>query len=598
MTNNFLSDIFKIPLSAPSLLVIMFALLFYIFIKLSLESFKQYKTKSSLINSQNKKYSLLFTILAILVFVSSVCFHFYKITEFPAAGHEDDAKIVITAYIIKNTGHDSSNKFIPYFPDLKLFYHNELVDREAQRGIPIYMQVFLQYFMHPGHYSLRLESTLITLFTTLVIIFTLLILDIDFRAAMIFGALFILLPWSRIFARTTPECTSYCFASSCYVLSLFYLIKKKDALSIIFYLTTLSILYISYSPGLLLAPISSILIPLVFRFHSKEYEKLSTVLITTSIILLGVLYFNFNEDAGYQYVISRAQDKIGLIGIKNFNISELTSTFAKNANIYLANYLSYFLPQFLFIAGDGNLRHHTGFGGQLFITLCIAFYVGLFYIIERFKSNLYFKTLLVFTLISCIPAAISIEGYINSIIKLPLHALRSASMLPPVGIILFLGFRQIFHKNKILLIIYLLAISLNVYYFYVDYFNNYSRKLGNNWICDSGLVKTTQKAIKILKKHPEKKLFYFCSPYSIPYNNLYTIGVKHLLKGDGILSNIFEYLEFKNKIPPQKGDIFVIQESFDTFEVLNLNKKIKFILRVQNPSLSNKFGSSLFEIAE
>lgn len=576
----------------------MFVLIFYIFVQVGFESLKQYLTKLSLVNLASKRNSLLLTAITILIFISSIFFHFYKMADVPPSGHEDDAKIVIAAYIIKNTGHDSSNKFIPHFPDLKIYYHSQLAYQEPQRGIPIYIQVFLQYFVHPGHYSLRLESTLITLFTTLVIIFTLLILGIDFRAAIALGSLFILLPWLRILARTTPECTSYCFASSCYILSLFYLIKKQNALSILFYLITLSVLYISYSPGLLLAPMSSVLIPMILRTHSDKYKRLSAVLLTASILILILLYFNFREDAGFKYVIGRAQSKQGLVGIVNFNVNELYTTFIKNADIYFANYISYFLPPFLFIVGDENLRHHTGFGGQLFTTLCIAFYIGLVCMVEEYKSSLYFKVLLVFCLLSCIPAAISLEGYVDSMTKLPLHALRSASFLPPIGIILFLGFRRVFQKSKLLFAIYLLAISLNVYYFYVDYFKNYSNKLGNNWVCDSGLVKTTQKAIKILKKHPEKRLFYYCAPFSILYHNLETIGINHILKGDGILSNIYEYLVSKDEVPLRKGDIFITQESFDTFEFLNLKKEFRFILRVRNPNLSNKVGSSVFEIAE
>lgn len=572
-------------ISAPALLVILLLLVSFGLFQILLETLK---------NHNKKQNNIL--LLSILVFCVSIIFHFYKMTEVPPSGHEDDSKIVITAYILKNTWQDSSQKFIPYFPDLKIYYHNEHIGGEAERGIPIYIQTFIQYFTGPGHFSFRLESTVITLCITILIVGITCFLSKNISTSLMFGSLFTILPWARIFARTTTESTSYCFASACFIFSLFYLVKKKNFIGILIYLLSLSILYISYSPGILLAPLASILIPFILRLHSSEYKDLSTKIFIASVVLLGVLYFNFKEDAGFKHVIARAQYAQGLAGIENFDLQQLASTFLKNASTYTANYLSYLLPNFLFLTGDGNLRHNTGFSGQLFCTLCLAFYIGFIYLISMAKQELSLRLLLGYLLISFIPASVSLEGALDPITRLPLHALRAGSMLPIVGIILFLGLVQISKKSKILFSVYLLAICLNAYFFYSDYFYNYPKRLGNSWITDPGLPQTTQEALKIIKKYPSKKLFYHCSAYSIIYHNLDIIGINALLKGDGILSNVYSYLDYKDRIPIQEGDLLVVQEPFD---YAGLNKKFKFILRVRNQYLpNNDFGASLIEILE
>lgn len=596
MISPLIIETLKNPISSPFLIVTQFILIILVIYKVSKESVSSFIEKTRTMTKAEKKKSLYFAIFSVLIFLGTIVFHFYKMTEVPPSGHEDDAKIVISAYILKNTGHDSAGKVIPYYPDLRIFYHKQDIGGEGQRGMPIYIQAFIQHFIKGGHFSFRVESSLITLFTGIIITCLVVFLTNNPITSLLFGSFFLTLPWTRTFARITTETTSYCFASACFLLSLFYLTKDKKFLGILFYLISLAILCFSYTAGLLLAPLCAIFIPLVLRFHSPEYKTLGNKLLILGIAFLGILYFNFREDGGYKSSIVRAQNAQGMEGIANFDFVKLGSTAMKNASTYTANYSSYFLPSFLFLVGDGNLRHNTGFGGQLFVTLFIAFYVGLFYLIKKRKEGLIFKLLLALLLISPIPASISLEGSLDAITRLPLHALRTGCMLPPIAIILFLGLVQIFKRSKVLFFIYLVAININMYYFYVDYFYNYPRRLGNSWICDPGLPKVSQEALKIIKEHPEKKLFYHCSTLSIAYNNLDTIGVDDLIQGTGLLLNVYNYPDFRDKEPPQMGDLFVVQEPFD---YMSLNKKINFILRIRNPYLINhSYGASLFEIAE
>lgn len=595
MTNSFIFEILKNPFSAPSLIIILFVFQIFAITKISSETFKIFAENLKQVSEKEKRTKLCILIISGLIFLSSIFFHFYKMTEVPPAGHEDDAKVVILGYLLKNSAMDSTEKILPYFPDLKVFYHKEHVGGEGQRPFPIYMQAFVQYLTPASHLSFRMGTTIITLLSAIMVVFTTLLITKDLTTSLLCGTLFIFIPWTRTFSRISTESAAYCFGAASYLFSIFYLAKNRSLFGIFFYLISLAILFLSYTAGIMLAPLCAILIPFVFLLQGKENKGLCIKLLIASSVLLGLLYLGSHDDGGFKSSIARAQHAQGITGIDTLNLSELKNTFLKNANIYSANFLGYLLPHYLFLSGDGNLRHNTGFGGQFFITLVFAFYIGLIYAINRFKNDLNFKLLISYLLISIMPACICLEGAYDRYLKLPLHAIRSGSMFPAACILVFLGLITIFKKSKVLFSIYILAIMFNAYLFYMDYFIEYPKRLGNSWICDSGLPKATQKAMEIIKKHPNKKLFYECSVFSIAYNNLDTIGVANLQKGDGLLSNVYHY-DPNQAIKPEKGDLVVVQEPFNYG---SLNKPFKFILRVRNKHLeNNNYGASLFKIIE
>ena len=582
MSDPFILEALKNPVSPPILIIVYLLSIFFILAKLTKENLNKLPIK------ENQNKVILFC-MSIVILLSSIFFHFYKMAEVPAAGHEDDAKIVIAAYILKNSGHDTQGKSLPYYPDMYFLYHNEHGGGEGQRPIPVYLQSLIQYFVPAGHFSYKLESTLIILFTTIIMIYISLFLTKDWTASILFGSLFILLPWTRTFARMTAESTSYCFASASFLLSVFYIIKNKNISGIFFYTFSLLILFISYAPGLMLASTAGFAIPLLLINYSKEYKNLSIKLLISSFTMLGIFYFIFKDDSGFKYCLLRSQ-QVGLENILHFDSGQINELL-KKTNTYTANFLAYLLPHYLFIGGDGNFRHNTQFGGQLFVTLFIAFYTGLVYVFEKSKRDINLRILFVYIFLAILPAAICIEGGTEHLLELALNALRAGAALPAMAIVLIFGFIIIFRKSKILFSLYLFSILTNMYFFYYDYYNEYPKRLGNSWICDSGIPQVTSKALDLLHDNPDKRLYFDCSEYSIIYNNLDKIGIKKLLSGSDELSRIYHNIKDGE---PRKGDFFLAQEPFDYSK---LNKEIKFILRVPNVNLENNaYGASLCEI--
>lgn len=588
MLDPFFLGILKHPFSFPLFLMLFFIILFTIIINLTTQVVKEIKYSSTPLNL------IRLLVLSLAIFISSCFLLSYKLTEIPPAGLDiDDAMYVIGGHYLKTLGHDSRKAEIPYFALTQIKYHKELVWEVGQRALPVYIQTFLLYFIPPGFFSLRVESTMIMIMTSIVLIYTAYILSGNFTSSLLFGSLINTLPWTRILARVTPESTAYCFGAGCFLFSLLYLLKKKNITAILFYLFSLLIFFMSYTPALMFAPLCAIVVPHIGLKYSKEHTVFRKTIIVLGLITLALVYFEFKNEEGYKYNLGRANAVGCLEGINEFNLTKIFNGLLDKGNIYIANYIGYFMPQFLFTSGDSNLRHNTGFGGQLFVTLCVAFYLGLFYLIEKRKESFNLRVLLVYLFLSAIPYSICVEGALNTETRLPLHALRSSCMLPIVAITTYIGLINILKKSKVLFLIYIIAISTNIYFFYEDYFKVYPVKLGNSAVDDPGLRSLSKLALDMLEKSPSKKLFYRCTHTAIAYHNIEKIGTGSLFEGDGLLSNVYFY-EYNGPYEPSIGDLVLVQEPFDYYK---FGKKFKYISRIMHPYLpNNNFGSSLLEI--
>jgi 4-amino-4-deoxy-L-arabinose transferase-like glycosyltransferase len=85
------------------------------------------------------------------------------------------------------------------------------------------------------------------------------------------------------------------------------------------------------------------------------------------------------------------------------------------------NYIQYWGAPFLATQGDTNLRHNTGYGGELLIVTLPAIIAGIVVCIRRWREPMP-RFILVGLLLSPLPAALTMDG--------TPHALRAAVMLP------------------------------------------------------------------------------------------------------------------------------------------------------------------------
>jgi hypothetical protein len=97
---------------------------------------------------------------------------------------------------------------------------------------------------------------------------------------------------------------------------------------------------------------------------------------------------------------------------------------------FLANYVTYFSPSFLFVSGDGNPRQNTEIGGMLLWVMAPLLVAGIVVCWQRRREPLV-RFLVAGVLLSPIAAALTNNG--------TPHALRSSGMFPFLVILAILG---------------------------------------------------------------------------------------------------------------------------------------------------------------
>lgn len=133
---------------------------------------------------------------------------------------------------------------------------------------------------------------------------------------------------------------------------------------------------------------------------------------------------------------------------------------------FVTNYLSFFSTDFLFLKGDPNPRHSPAKDsiGQLFGSDIIILALGTYFLITSRVDKQLKILLLVWILLAPIPAAITRDG--------AGHATRSLFLLPPLILILVMGWRSL-SKYKLLLAGQLLLTTYFVFNFGYYYFSHY-----------------------------------------------------------------------------------------------------------------------------
>lgn len=95
--------------------------------------------------------------------------------------------------------------------------------------------------------------------------------------------------------------------------------------------------------------------------------------------------------------------------------------FSEKAFIFLQNYGKYWSPEFLILRGDPNLRHSTGYGGVLFVTILALFVLGFPALFAKRNRNRFSSFIAINLVLSPVAAALITEG--------APHALRSMLMV-------------------------------------------------------------------------------------------------------------------------------------------------------------------------
>lgn len=141
------------------------------------------------------------------------------------------------------------------------------------------------------------------------------------------------------------------------------------------------------------------------------------------------------------------------------------------AKALLANFSSHLSPVYLFVSGDNNLRHGTGFHGLGYLSMLPLLLMGMYAMLQ--KNKLALLLLVIWWFAALVPASVPLEAP---------HALRSLNALLPFTMVIGIGLTWVFSK-KWQFVSYGIVILLlvHLWQFIGFYHTTYSRLSASAW---------------------------------------------------------------------------------------------------------------------
>ena len=392
--------------------------------------------------------------------------HFVALGEAPPGTYIDESSIGYNAFSILHTGADEHGERLPLY--FKAF-------GEYKNPIFIYSLVPLVQIFDLSTWTVRFAAALYGIGAAM---FTGLLVKEAGLGRWGLGTGFILAastPWLFCLSRVGFEVISFPFFLSLAFWSWLKAIHSKSLPWFLLSWSAWGISLFTYPTARLMVPI---LVVVLIRSYFGELRlnwARSLIGVTPMGLCLLLLLAWSSQHPGT--LSARFND----LSILNDRSDLLTVLFK-----FVANYIHYFSASFLFGTGDPNLRHHTGYGGELFLSTFPLLLAGVAVAWQRRRQPLERFTLISFLLF---PLAASLT-------RDSAHALRTVNALPFVFLLMLWGYqwlREFINAHRAILGLYVLVAALEAAGFYIDYFRDYPTR-SRIWFA-AGIEQTVKAAL-------------------------------------------------------------------------------------------------------
>lgn len=371
----------------------------------------------------------------------------------------DGMTAVYDAYSIFKTGHDQKGNFMPLVFSLG-------------GGRPagyVYATVPFAALFDPT----ALAAQMVSVLSGIGIVFLLYLLGKRFfpqKAALAIAAVAAINPWELSLSRGPFESHFALFLALLGVYSFL-----RGGYWLIIMALSFGLASQTYGTYRLVIPLLTVLLLFWAKIGSKELLKKPLLAASIVLIFLSTLLsiyltlsrgtedrfatINIFKDPTLQsqisqkIIIERQLDTLPPPLVKFFHTSQI-----EMAGVLAENYIGNFLPDFLFLHGDGQVRHNPAEMGELLWTDAIFIILGIIYL---FRTNKKLLVLLTgWELIA--PTATSLVG--------SAHALRSSLMLPPLIILSGVGLWRLLEARKSPVKSFIVTLLLGLFVFQFIYF--------------------------------------------------------------------------------------------------------------------------------
>ena len=410
---------------------------------------------------RDKNYSRwLFSITILLLFLTVIYLHNYKLDSIPLGLFFDESTIGIQASNLSRSGFDIHDEQGP------IFFKS---DSDYDSPILIYSTAAIFKVLGVSEYTLRLPNLIFFSIALFLAFYLATRLFKENRFIWVYCIIaFGFLPQLFTISRLSFEAISQlaCLAGVC--LCVWWAFQQSDAQPLGFVKPALSGLLLgisvyTYSTASLLSALFMLSLLLIY-YEKKNLSKLISLIVACLVALIPYAVFSLKNPGA---LTSR---------FKAISFLYEQLPFVEKLRIFQSNYFSFWSLDFLIKHGDSNLRHSTGVGGIVFLSVFILFIIGLadFFLSLLKKDIDKFRLLLVINLfVTPIASAMTSEG--NP------HAVRAILLGYFMVIISCYGFQRVLSLyNKtvrgILLVFIFALLGNEVYKYQFDYFAHYAAR--------------------------------------------------------------------------------------------------------------------------
>lgn len=429
------------------------------------------------------KTAVLHLLLVIFLFAIISFFHVWKISEIPKGFYVDELSIGYNALLIADTGRDEHKQFLPIF--FKAF-------GEYKNPLYIYTLALIYKLFGVSEMGLRITSFI---FFLLFLLGTYLLVTNIYRDNKMIPIYVILcggfLPWFFTVSRISFEVISQLTIVTYSLLFIYRVyhsqLGREKWLNPISAGVFLGLSIYSYSTARLLSFL--MLISLMGIYLRKDtYKKTSALCAAFFLMVVPYVVFSVNNPgaltARFKHISYVYDPSISLL---------------QKILIFVGSYSSYFGFDFLLLKGDPNLRHATGYGGELFIPVFLLSIIGL--ICCMIRRDLFRDKFLLFMFINMLLSPVA-----ASLTKAGLgpHALRSIMLglfilfFSCYGLSFFFSIKNNLLKNILISVAFAVLVFQACFYLN-DYFTRY-RETSIGWF-ESYDFKNT--LITAIERQPE-----------------------------------------------------------------------------------------------
>jgi hypothetical protein len=290
-----------------------------------------------------------FFVLALIVACAVIASHLVALGTAPPGLFGDEAAFGYNGWTISHFGTDQYGTHLPLF-------FRSFGDYKSPAGV--YFEALLTWFLPLTPWTIRLPNALAGIalafaagwlgwrLTRSHVIALILVLEAAFE------------PWLFHLGRTMLEADL--LTPLCYVLALVALAAggERRLRSCIAAGIVLGAACFTAQPARFFTPVLLVIVLFAFR-RTLRGPHLATLIVP---VALGVIILVTAGDA--------ATARLRAVSVFNGN------GLITGAQLALGNYFQYLGPVLLFIRGDSNLRHSTGFEGLLFVTAAVPLAIG------------------------------------------------------------------------------------------------------------------------------------------------------------------------------------------------------------------------------